>query len=142
MGSLHWRSRWNILPTKYLTQQIFQTMYLICDQSWVWNLLLLSFSCLHKLFLLILHHLHLSKHIHVWSLKQCSLSMILIHHHCQWSLSDPSSASMATCCWAPMMTVFVQVVISSLSCCTSWTNGLIVSTVFFPFRLHSWLGLL
>ena len=104
---LHWRSRWNILPTRYLTQQIFQTMYLICDRSWAWNLLLLSLSCLHKLFLLILHHLCLSKHIHVWSLKQCSLSMILIHHCCQWSLSDPSSASMAMCHWALMMTIFI-----------------------------------
>ena len=48
---------------------------------WAWNLLLLSLSCLHKLFLLIFHLLHLSKHIHVWSLKQCSLSMILVHCH-------------------------------------------------------------
>ena len=60
----------------------FQTMYLICHQSWVWNPLLLSLSCLHRLLLLILHHLHLSKHIHVWSLKQCSLSIILVHHCC------------------------------------------------------------
>ena len=91
----------------------FQTMYLICNRSWVWNLLLLSLSHLHKLFLLILHHLHLSKHIHVWSHKQCSLSMIPVYCCHQWSLSDPSSASMATCCWAPMKTIFIQVVISS-----------------------------
>ena len=77
----------------------------------------------------------LVQHIHVWSLKQCSLSMILIQCRHQWSLSDPSSASMAMCHWAPMMTVFIRVVISSLSCHTSWMNGLMVSTVFFPFRL-------
>ena len=53
----------------------------------------------------------------------------------------PSFVQAYPCLESQAMTVFIRVVISSLSCHTSWMNGLMVSTVFFPFRLHSWLGL-
>ena len=81
-------------------------MYLVCDQSWAWNLLLLSLFSSPQV---VPSHSPPPSFVqahHFRSLNQCSLSMILVHCHHQWSLSDPSSASMAMCHWAPMMTIF------------------------------------
>ena len=46
-------------------------------------------------------------------------------------LHDPHSMLLLMVTVAPMMTIFVRVVISSLSCHTSWMNGLMVRTVSF-----------